>query len=103
MEPAATALMVNVALDDPDGTFSVDGTVATAALLLVSVTVAPAAGAAALSVTVPCPLAPAATLAGLSVTDDTAGPDVGDVVEPPHCVVHRKPTTAATRVNDDRK
>jgi hypothetical protein len=102
-EPGATALIVKVALDDPDGTFSVAGTVATAALLLASVTAAPAAGAAALSVTVPCPLAPTVTLAGVSVTDATAVFEPGDVVEPPHCAVLRRPRRAAENVTDERK
>jgi hypothetical protein len=83
--PADTAVMVNVALDDPAGTVSVAGTVATAALLLTSATLAPEDGAAALSVTVPWPLAPAVTLAALNETDDSAEVgEVGDVLEPPH-------------------
>ncbi len=83
--PADTAVMVKVALDDPAGTVSVAGTVATAALLLASATLAPEDGAAALSVTVPWPLAPAVTLAALNVTDDSAEVgEVGDVLEPPH-------------------
>jgi hypothetical protein len=100
-DPGPTALKVKVALDDPAGMFSVAGTVATAALLLASVTMAPAAGAAALSVTVPCPVVPAMTLADVSVTDATAVVELGDVVEPPHCAVLRRPKTAATSVNDE--
>jgi hypothetical protein len=83
--PADTAVMVNVALDDPAGTVSVAGTVATAALLLANAMLAPEDGAAALSVTVPWPVPPAVTLAAPNVTDDSAKVgEVGDVLEPPH-------------------
>lgn len=78
-------MIVNVALDEPAGTVSAAGTVATAVLLLVSARLAPPLGAAELSVTVPCPLPPAATLAALSATLDTAPVvAVADVDEPPH-------------------
>ncbi len=101
--PGATAVIVKVALDDPAGTVSVAGTVATAALLLVSATLAPVDGAAALNVTVPCPLAPAATLAALSVTDDSAVVgEVGDVDEPPHCIEASRPLTAIRSVIKER-
>jgi len=102
-EPGPTAVIVNVALDDPDGMLIVAGTVATVALLLARATVAPPAGAAALRVTVPCPVAPAVTLAGVSVTDDTAVVAVGDVVDPPHCAVLRRPTIAAHTAIEERK
>ena len=61
-------------------------------------------GAAALSVTVPCPLAPAVTVAALSVTDDSAVVGkVGDVVEPPHCIEATRPLTAARSVIKERE
>ena len=94
--PGATAVMVNVALADPAGTVKVGGTVATAALLLAKVRFAPPAGAAALSVTVPCPLVPAITLVAPSETADTALVVVGEVDDPPHCVVLRILMTAAS-------
>jgi hypothetical protein len=67
---------VNVALVAPDAMFTALGTVAAAVLLLVSVTVAPAAGAAADSVTVACAGLPPTTVAGLSVTELTTGASV---------------------------
>ena len=82
--PTATAVTVNVALDAPAGTVTVGGTVATAALLLASARLTPPAGATAASVTVPCPLPPAATLVVLSATADMAVVDVAAVDEPPH-------------------
>jgi len=55
--PAATPVTTNVAVAAPAGTVMLGATVATDALLLVSVTVTAAAGAAA-SVTVPCVVPP---------------------------------------------
>ena len=52
--PGATAEMVKAAVDEPPAIATDAGTVATAALLLASVTVAPPDGAAAHSVTLPC-------------------------------------------------
>jgi len=66
-----TVVIVNVAVVAPDATVTLAGTVAAAVLLLVSVTTAPDAGAAALSVTVPCDVLPPTTLAGFSVTEVT--------------------------------
>ncbi len=78
---------MKVALVAPAGTVTLAGTVATAVLLLDRVTTAPPAGAAALSVTVPCEELPPVTLAGFSVSEDrvTAGETVrvADRVAPP--------------------
>ena len=64
---------VKVALVLPAGTVTLDGTVA-ALLLLESVTWAPPAGAAPLSVTVPVDdCAPPVTLVGLNVSEETVG------------------------------
>jgi len=82
--PAATAVTVNVALNEPGGTVTGVCTVATDGLLLDSGIVAPPA-AAAVRVTVPWPVPPTATLAAFSATLATArvvGP-VGEL-EPPH-------------------
>jgi len=70
---------VNVAVLLPEGTITLGGTVA-AALLLDSVTEAPPAGAAALSVTVPPADVPLVTLAGLTVTEDTCAAAGGAVM-----------------------
>ena len=82
--PAATAVTVNVALDDPAGTVTGVCTVATEGLLLDSGIVAPP-GATSERVTVPCPVPPAGMLVALSVTLVTATV-VGTVGEPdpPH-------------------
>ena len=65
-------LTVKVALVAPAGTVTLAGTLA-ALLLLLSRTCAPPAGAGPLSVTVPVEDVPPITLAGLSVSDETAG------------------------------
>jgi hypothetical protein len=62
---------VNVAVVAPAATVRLAGTVAAAALLLVSVTTAPADGAGPLSVTVPCVGLPPFTMAGFSVAELT--------------------------------
>src|SRR5258707_13704412 len=69
---AATALVltVNVALVAPAATVTLGGTVAAAVLLLESATVAPPAGAARLSVTVPVEEFPPVTLVGFSESDE---------------------------------
>jgi hypothetical protein len=66
--PAAAAVMLKVAVNAPDDTVTVAGTVATAGALLVSATLAPPAGADAVNVTVPWIVPPAATLVALTVT-----------------------------------
>jgi len=67
-----TVLTVNVAVVLPGGTVTLGGTDATFVLLLLRLTVAPPAGAAALSVTVPVEETPPVRAAGLSDTDETA-------------------------------
>jgi len=74
--PAPTAVTVNAALVDPAATAIELCTVATAGLLLVSATFAPLAGAAAVRVTVPWVVEPAARVDVLSVTLTTADPPV---------------------------
>jgi hypothetical protein len=61
----------NVPLVTPDAIVTLVGTVAAAVLLLVSVIVAPDAGAAAFNVTVPCDGFPPTTLLGFNVTELT--------------------------------
>src|SRR5262245_34145768 len=61
---------VNVALVAPAPTVTLAGTVAMAVLLLDSVTTAPPAGAALVSVTVPCEALPPVMLAGFNVRVD---------------------------------
>ena len=58
---------VKLALVAPAGTVTLAATIATALLLLESVTTAPPDGATLVSVTVPCDVPPPVTLAGLSV------------------------------------
>ena len=66
----ALVVMVNVADVLPAGTATETGTCAADVLLLNSVTAAPLAGAAPLSVTVPVELLPPTTEVGFSVSDD---------------------------------
>lgn len=63
---------VNVVDVLPAGTVTLAGTVAAAALLVVSATVAPPAGAVTFSRTVPVEVLPPTTLVGLSETEETA-------------------------------
>jgi len=72
---ALTAVVVtlNVALFAPAATVTVAGTLTIIVLLLESVTLAPPAGAAAVSVAVPCAAFPPTTLVGLSVMLDNDG------------------------------
>src|SRR3954469_9025558 len=99
--PGATAATVKFALDEPAAIVTDAGTVATAALLLASATVAPADGAAALSVTVPCSLPPAARVGVLRETDEIAVELVGDVEDPPHCAALRSAAIAAMSLIDE--
>lgn len=71
--PTALVVIVNVALVAPAATVTLAGGVATAVLLLDSVTAAPPAGAGAVSVAVPCTGFPPTTLAGVSVMVDSDG------------------------------
>jgi hypothetical protein len=68
-EDGLTVLMVKVALVAPAATVTLDGTVATAGLLLDSVTTAPPEGAAALSLTVPVARLPPRRLVGFRVSE----------------------------------
>jgi hypothetical protein len=100
VEPAATAVTVNVVLDDPAGTVADDGTVATAELLLVSETAA-AVEAAAARLTVPWTEPPVPIVEGFKETAETDGAG-GDTVglEPPHWTIHSAasmPVTATER------
>ena len=68
------------ALVAPEGTVTLEGTVATAVLPLVNETTVPPDGAPLLRVTVPSEVFPPTTLAGLRLTEDRAGPDPPDPV-----------------------
>ena len=105
---AATVAVVmgNVALLAPCATVALPGTVAAAVLLLVSVTAKPPAGAAEVSVTVPCDAFPPVTLVGLIDSDErdaggggaVGGVTVSDAVRvaPPYDPVSVTPLDAAT-------
>lgn len=67
------ARTVKVAVVEPAETVTLAGTVATAVLLLESVTAAPADGAGPLSVTVPVEVLPPRTEVGLKVTELSVG------------------------------
>jgi hypothetical protein len=71
--PTALVVTLNVALVAPAATMTLAGTVATAVLLLDSVTTAPPAGAALVSVAVPCAALPPTTLVGLSAIAESDG------------------------------
>jgi hypothetical protein len=87
----ALVLTVNDALVAPAATVTPEGTLAVVVLLLDSMTCAPPAGAAALSVTVPVEEFPPVTLTGFKLSDETtagggaAGATVSeaDLVAPP--------------------
>jgi hypothetical protein len=96
--PAATPVIVNVAVDDPAGIVIGDCTLATAGLLLVSVTLAAVVGAA-VTVTVPCATLPMPIVDALSATPDIDGPVVvGELgeLEPPHLAAD----TAASTIKE---
>lgn len=68
---------VKVAFVAPAAMVTLEGTTATAALLLDSEITIPPAGASPFSATVPIEEVPPGTLAGLSVSDVRLGPDGG--------------------------
>jgi hypothetical protein len=77
---------LNVALLAPEGIVTLDGTVATEGLLLVSEIEMPSLGASPVSFTVPVELAPPTTEPGLSDSELNDGPvtvSIADFVEPP--------------------
>src|SRR5216117_4134702 len=69
----AVVVMEKFALSAPAATVTLAGTLATVALVLDKVTMAPPVGAAAVNVTVPVLPVPPTTLAGLTVTEDKVG------------------------------
>ena len=75
--PTALVEMANTAVADPPATVTVDGTLATPALLEESATAAPAAGAAPESVMTPCEPVPPSTVSGLATSRWTVGPAGG--------------------------
>jgi hypothetical protein len=94
-DPGATALTLMPVLEAPAGTVIGVCTVATAVLLLESVTATPPDGAAALSVTVPCTVPPAPTEEALSDTLAIAPVDDGlDGDFEPHAVIPRPSVNA---------
>ena len=78
--PAATPVIVNDTLDDPVGIATGVCTARTAGLLLASATIVPV-GAAAARLTVPCALAPTASVDALDVTLESVGASAGEVGE----------------------
>jgi hypothetical protein len=83
-----------VPLVEPEAIVTDAGTVASDALLLASVTTAPAEGAAAVSVIVPVTMLPPDAVGVDNVTALKAAVVVGDVEEPPHAAAtaHKKRT-----------
>ena len=79
-EDTRWVLTVKLALVFPACTVTLDGTVATAVLLLESVTVAPPEGAAAVRVTVPVELFPPLTLVGFRVSEESVTDVAGVMV-----------------------
>jgi hypothetical protein len=101
--PAVTAPTVNVALEAPAWIVTDVCTVATVGLLLDSATLAPAVGAAAVRLTVPCPLLPAARSVAFSATLDTASVVVVgpvDESDPLHRIMATVATAAVTNVTN---
>ncbi len=76
-EATGCVVTVNVLLVLPAATVTLAGTVATAVLLLDSVTTAPPLGAAALRVTVPVEELPPTAVAGLTVTEESVAEAAG--------------------------
>ena len=81
-DATVSVVTVNVRLVLPAATVTLEGTVATAVLLLDSVTTAPPLGAAALKVTVPVDEMPPTTVVGLTVTEETVGEAGADGLTP---------------------
>ena len=78
--------MLNVALLSPDATVTLDGTVATEGLLLLSETEIPPLGAAPVNFTVPVEPPPPTTVLGASDSELNTGAvtvTVADLIEPP--------------------
>ena len=75
--PTAVVVTLKFALVAPAATVTLAGRLATARLLLDSVTTAPPAGAAPVNVAVPCDALPPVTLVGLSAMLDSEGPPGG--------------------------
>ena len=101
--PAVTAAKVNVTLDEPAWIVTGVCTVAAAGLLLDSEMLAPPVDAAAVRLTVPWPLLPAATLVAFSVIPDTAGVAVVGTTgepEPPQSIMAIAATTVAASVTN---
>jgi hypothetical protein len=83
VEDATTTVVAwNAALVWPCATVTLAGTVATLALLLLSATSAPAAGAAVLSATLPAEAVPAVTVPGFRLTLERVGAGAGLGVPP---------------------
>ena len=74
-EAQASVETLNVALVTPAATVTLLGTVATAAALLASVTMAPPGGAGVLKLTVPIETAPPLTLGGARFMAESVGVD----------------------------
>ena len=91
--PGVIAASVNEALDEPAWMVMGVCTVAIEGLLLDNEILAPPVGAAAVRLTVPCPLLPAARLVAFSATPETAGVVV---VAPVGAPLHRTMATVAT-------
>src|SRR5258708_38420015 len=97
--PCAMVVTRIGAVEAPAATVIDAGTVATAGLLLESAIVAPPDAAAAVSVTVPCTVAPATTLVALNVMAETVGIVVGAVDEfEPHAFPAAVPTSTPARL-----
>jgi hypothetical protein len=96
--PAVIAASANEALDEPAWMVTGVCTVAIEGLLLDNETLAPPVGAAAVRLTVPCPLLPAARLVAFSATLETAGVVVVVVVAPVGEPLHRIMATVATAI-----
>ena len=75
MAETLTVVTVKFALVAPEGTVTLEGTVATEVLPLVRETTVPPEGAAPLRVTVPCEVFPPTTVVGLRLNEERVGPE----------------------------